>query len=93
LNVEHVADLSEVLAPCLDQGQPRVVLDLQAVPLIDSAGLELLVDASESCHHRGGALKLAGPNGLCREIFAITGVGQYFEIFHDTGSAVRSFVS
>ena len=45
-------------------GQPHVVLDLQGVAVIDSAGLELLLDAQEKCQRMGGALKLANPGAL-----------------------------
>jgi len=40
----------------------------------------------------GGALKLANPGALCSEVLKLTGVRAKFEIFDDTGSAVRSFL-
>lgn len=89
---EHVAELAEVLEARLTQGQPHVVLDMQGVAIIDSAGLELLVDSLEKCQRIGGALKLANPGALCREVLKATGVGARFEIFGDTRAAVRSFV-
>ncbi|MBN2477599.1 MAG: STAS domain-containing protein [Pirellulales bacterium] len=92
LNVDHVEELGELLHECLNHGQPYVVLDLEKVPLIDSAGLELLLDFKEESRQLGGALKLAAPSALCEEILAITGVGGQFEIFSETLSAVGSFV-
>jgi anti-anti-sigma factor len=89
---EHVAELASVLEARLERGQPHVVLDLQGVAVVDSAGLELLLDAQEKYQRIGGALKLANASPLCREVFKATGVGARFEIFRDTGSAVRSFV-
>ena len=56
---EHVAELASVLEARLERGQPQIVLDLQGVALIDSAGLELLFDCQEKCQRMGGALKLA----------------------------------
>lgn len=90
---EHVAELAELLMKRADRGQAQVVLDLQGVALIDSAGLELLLDAQESYQRNGGALKLANPGALCREVLKCTGVGARFEIFPDTRRAVRSFVN
>jgi anti-anti-sigma factor len=89
---EYVAELAQVLEARLDRGQPHIVLDLQKVALIDSAGLELLLDFQEKCQRMGGALKLASLGALCREVLKATGVGARFEMFRDSGSAVRSFV-
>jgi anti-anti-sigma factor len=89
---EHVAELGRVLEARIERGQPLIVLDFQGVALIDSSGLELLLDAQEKCQRMGGALKLAGLNVLCREVLKATGVGARFEIFRDSGGAVRSFV-
>jgi anti-anti-sigma factor len=89
---DRVANLAAMLDACVKRGQPRVVLDLQGVALIDSAGLELLLDAYEEYQRMGGALKLANPGALCSEVLKVTGVGAKFEVFEDTGSAVRSFL-
>jgi len=89
---EHVAELATVLEARIGHGQPQIVLDLQGVALIDSAGLELLLDYQEKCQRMGGAMKLASACPLCREVLKATGVGARFEIFRDSGGAVRSFV-
>ncbi len=91
LNLEHVAEVEEILKECEQHGQTRIVVDLSQVPLIDSSGLELLLDLRERCLKRGGLVKLANPNHLCGDILRITGVEQQFEIFEDSVSAVGSF--
>jgi anti-anti-sigma factor len=92
LNAEFVPRVLQLLEECGAHGQPRAVLDLGNVPLVDSAGLEMLLDVQEGFQRRGGALKLAVRNTLCREILSVTGVGAHFEIFPDAASAVGSFV-
>jgi anti-anti-sigma factor len=92
LNVDHVEEMTDLLKECLRTGQPHVLLDLTNVPLIDGAGLELLLDFNEECQELGGLLKLAAPSPLCEEILSVTGVGEQFEVFHDVLSAVGSFV-
>jgi anti-anti-sigma factor len=89
---DRVAALAVLLEARAKHGQPHVVLDLQSVAVMDSAGLELLLDTQEQYQRLGGALKLANPGTLCREVLKATGVGARFEVFPDTGSAVRSFV-
>ena len=89
---EYVEELAALLEARLDRGQQQIVLDLQSIALIDSAGLELLLNVQEKCQRMGGALKLANLGVLCREVMKVTGVGSRFEIFRDAGGAVRSFV-
>lgn len=83
--------LSELFEELLEAGQPRVVLDLERVQLFDSEGLELMLDFQDRCLQRGGALKLAAPNALCRDILTVTIAGSQLEVFSDAVSAVGSF--
>jgi anti-anti-sigma factor len=89
---DRVAELASIFDACIERGQPRVVLDLQGIAIVDSTGLELLLNAHEEYQRMGGAMKLANPGVLCSEVLKVTGVGARFEIFDDTGSAVRSFL-
>src|SRR5262245_11909647 len=86
-----IGQLDSQLLACFSQGQPKVVVDLERVALIDSAGLEWLVDAAEKCFQRGGQVQIAAPSALCNDILRITGVSEQIEVFDDVTSAVRSF--
>ena len=88
---ESLDQLSDLLKECLDQGQPRAVLDMQDAAMIDSAGLELLLDTQTDFQRRGGVLKLATVNPLCEEILSVSGVASHFEIHSDVRTAVGSF--
>ncbi len=92
IHLSTLDTLMETLAPCLERAPPRIVFDLQATPLLDSRGMEFLLDARERSLHRGGVLKLAAPNPLCQDILRATGVGERFEVFEDVKSAVGSFL-
>jgi anti-anti-sigma regulatory factor len=82
--------------PLNEDNAPRVQRLLDEcgghVPLIDSTGLEMLLDVQEGFQRRGGTLKLAVRSPLCREILSVTGVGRHFEMFPEAASAVGSFV-
>lgn len=91
LIAEHRDDVWQLLDDCLERGQPRVVVDLKRVPLIDSIGLELLLDMRDACQERGGSLTLAEPNPLCRDILSVTGVGDEFEIWSDVVEAAGRY--
>lgn len=86
-----IGQLDSQLLACFSMGQPKIVIDLERVSLLDSAGLEWLVDAAEKCFQRGGQMQLAAPSSLCGDILRITGVSDQMEVFDDVTSAVRSF--
>jgi anti-anti-sigma factor len=69
----------------------RFVVDTSAVPYVDSAGLETLVDVAEVLAQSGLALKISGINDTLREVFDLTELSSMFESFEDINSAVRSF--
>ena len=91
LTTETVNRLRTKLEDRLNQGQPRLVLDFHRIPLIDSAGLEMLLDIRDACLRRGGRFQLAALNPLCRDILQVTGVASQFEIHNDAVAAAGSF--
>ena len=70
----------------------RVVLDMEAIPFVDSRGLEVLVEVSEELSEGGQVLKLCGANKTVREVLEITELAAQFEYFEDASSAARSFL-
>ncbi len=90
-NVDVIESAKEFLEPWLSRGIPKIVLDLEGIQLIDSAGLEFLLELQERCLQKSGDLQLAGVGGLCRDALCITGVADRFEMFTDVPSAVGSF--
>lgn len=92
LTQETVDSLQAAIESGLSGGLPMVVLNMAHVPLLDSAGLEVLLDVSESIAMRGGTVKLAALSPLCHEVLRVTGVGSHFQAFSGTKAAVGSFV-
>lgn len=70
----------------------RVVLDMEAIPFVDSRGLEVLVEVTEEMSESGQALKLCAANKTVREVLELTALAPLFEHFEDVGSAARSFL-
>jgi anti-anti-sigma factor len=91
LDAKNVAYAEMVRSRCLGKGQPQMVIDLEGVSLIDSAGLEFLLDTFDECTRRGGSVLLAAPNPLCCDILNATGLSEKFLFFDDVDSAVGSF--
>ena len=92
LNHEHVESLRTAVAGRSLAGQPMLVIDMSQVPLIDSAGLETLLDIQQTLRESSGTLKLAGLTQLCEDILRVTGLADRFETYAETKAAVGSFV-
>jgi anti-anti-sigma factor len=75
----------------VERHRVRIVLDVSSTALIDSKGLEMLLDCNETCLKRGGELVIAGPTSLCAEILDITGIEQELNCHKDLRSALGSF--
>lgn len=80
--------LREVLAESLG----RFVLDASAIPFVDSAGLEALVDAGEDMTKSGLSLKLCAVPETLSQVLTLTGLSDLFEQYEDANSAIRSFL-
>ena len=70
----------------------RIVLDASAIGLVDSKGLEALLDVTNEMAVSGHALKLCAVNETVREAMELTGLSARFEHFEDANAAVRSFL-
>ena len=76
-------DLRASLRPLVNEDNPRLVIDLSAVPYMDSSGVATLVEAMKLVRNHNGALALCGMNDRVRGIFEIARLDQYFNI-HDS---------
>ncbi len=63
-----------------NQGNLRVVVDLERTTFIDSSGLALLVEALRWIRSRGGELTLASPARNVRRALEISGLNRVFTV-------------
>src|SRR2546430_14965809 len=70
----------------------RMLVDMSAIPFVDSLGLEAMLDVTEELQKSGQMLKLCATNKTLREVFTLTGINTMFEHFDDVNTAVRSFL-
>ena len=69
----------------------RCVLDASAIPYLDSRGIEVLADLTETQAQSGRVLKLCAATVTVRQALELTGWGDAFEYFTDAHSGMRSF--
>ena len=70
----------------------RFVVDMSAIPYVDSKGLEALVEVTEEMGRSGQVLRMCGANKTVREVLELTDLASHFDHFEDANTAVRSFL-
>lgn len=91
LNAETREQLANALSATV-RGRPMAVVDLSGMQLIDSQGLEEIVEQHEHFVQLGGDLKIAGATPMCADVLRITGVADRVETFEDAKEAIASFL-
>ena len=67
-----------------------VVLDIEHMTFVDSAGLETLLWAIEETAERSGQVRLVKPDDIVRKILEITRLEKRFDIHDSIESAAKS---
>jgi anti-anti-sigma factor len=85
------ADQADGFEACLATlDRIKIVLDLDATEMIDSAGLTSLLEAQETLRERGGQLKVATTNHANRKIMEMTRLDRQLDVFDSVIDAVKS---
>jgi anti-sigma B factor antagonist len=85
--------LREQIKGMLAAGQKKIVLNLNDVTYIDSAGLGALVAAHHSARMQGASLKLAHLGSKFQEILQVTKLLTVFEVHDTEAQAIHSFAN
>ena len=91
LTMETIQDFRRAVARRIGEGWSQLIIDLQNINYIDSAGLGSLVAAYTSCQRRGTRLVLVRVFGKNRELLRITKLLTVFDVYETTLEAERSF--
>src|SRR5438874_12635267 len=83
--------LRDKINSLIQQGRRKVVLTLEDVPYIDSAGLGEIVRTYTTISRQGGSLKLLNLTKRITDLLSITKLLTVFETFDTEPDAVKSF--
>jgi len=89
---DEVPSFVKLLTDTIGGSFGRLVIDMSGVPLIDSTGLEALLDATETLSQSGQILKMCGTTPLLREVLDLTELDAMFEHYADANAAARSYL-
>jgi anti-sigma B factor antagonist len=91
LILDNCSELRDAVDALVEQGRPKVVLDVQDVTYIDSAGLGVLASKYLSVRRAGGDIKLVHLGARSAHVLDITHLDRIFETFDSEDEAIRSF--
>ena len=84
-------DISGWIGEVPDTQKPKVVLKLDGVSMMDSAGIGSLVSSYTSIQKRQGRLVLAGLGRGLQNLIAITQLTKIFDVYENEEQAIKSF--
>jgi anti-sigma B factor antagonist len=93
----EAAVLKEQLDQLFAEGRYRIILDLSQLEYISSGGLRILIEARKRAQDARpsdgghGGVVLAYPTQRIRDVLALTGFINYFQMYDDMAEAVGSF--
>jgi anti-anti-sigma factor len=88
---EGATAFRDALSRLLDGGKPRIIVNMAAVPYIDSTALGELVRGYTSAAKRGGGLRLLHVGSPVQQLLAMTRLTGVFPTFQSEADAVNSF--
>ena len=80
VDVSNASELRLAIDEALDQGAPRVEVDLSQVAYIDSTGIGVLVGASHRAGDEGNELVVTNPQANVRRVRGLLGVEKQLRI-------------
>jgi anti-sigma B factor antagonist len=91
LDVYTVGSLRDAIGTMIEQETPRIVVDLDQVPFMDSSGLGALMGGVRRLREAGGDLAIACTREQHLKLFAITGFGEGVSIAPTVEEAAKDF--
>lgn len=91
LDVYTVGSLRDALGKMIDDETPKVVVDLDGVPFMDSSGLGALMGGVRRLREAGGDLAIACTKEQHLKLFNITGFGEGVSIAPTAEEASKGF--
>ena len=85
--------LKDKINSLLQQDKKQLLLNLENVPYIDSAGLGEIVRTYTTISRQGGSMKLLNLTKRITDLLSITKLLTVFETYDSEADAVRSFHS
>ncbi len=90
LDAATSGDVKAELWSIIERGNCKVVMNLESLESIDSAGLGVLVGCLRRCVSAGGNMCLARASKFMQSVFELTRLTRVFQLVESVPEAVRS---
>jgi anti-sigma B factor antagonist len=80
LDVVSAPELEQLLTEVLAESHDRVMLDLNGLSFVDSAGVSVLIKAKQRAQSGGRTLVLRRPTEQLERVFALVGLADWLAI-------------
>lgn len=91
LDLGCAAELKECVADAVDNRSVRLVVDLAAVPFVDSSGLGALISGLKTARLAGGDLRIARPNEQACVVLRLTALERVLRPYASVEEALADF--
>ncbi len=80
----------ETMIAAVSAGEMRLIVDLRAVPFMDSTGLAIFLTTDRALRSTGGELRVVAHTRIA-EMFEFAWLDKFFPLYDDLDDAVRGF--
>ena len=90
---DAASSLRQSVKDLLMKGERRIIMNLEKVQYVDSAGLGELVGIYVTVRNQGGEVKMAGVNPKILGLMQVTKLHTVFDVVSDDSAAIAAFGS
>lgn len=88
---EGIDELRKNIDSVLVENEPKLLLNFEGVPYLDSTGLGEVVRSYTSVKNKGGVVKIVNLTNKVKDLLSVTKLITVFETFEDEEKAIASF--
>lgn len=91
LKVFDLADYTSFFEGYLSDGHKNLIIDFSKIKYIDSTAIGLLVNIKRNAEEKGGTLVISSVNDDIMNVFSITGIDKFINIYPTVDKALEAF--
>ncbi|MGD8891938.1 MAG: STAS domain-containing protein [Desulfobacterales bacterium] len=88
ITYENCSEIEKRIEDAIQQNKTEIIIDFKRVEFLDSAALEMLLQAHAEFKSNGGTLKIVGLNEVCRDILLTTRIVNMLFVYEDINEAI-----
>ncbi len=91
LDTQSAGAASDEMARIIEQGCSKMLVNLENLEYMSSAGLRILLRTAKQLSTTGGTLKVCNPAGAVKEVMDISGFSDFLDLHDSENGALSAF--